>query len=470
MSRIAIVFANLVLGFPAALLLLKSLYELLARPYGRLHCALVAAAAGGLVATLALRPSVKINLALTIVATGVGLYVIELHFLYLYGYNEMAQIAALMVGRPVDGRTKIAVLQDLRRTGHAQPCVRPSLMPHIRIDGLETLPLGGVSNTTTVGENETGQYLIYNSDEHGFPNPHGIWSLPVIDILAVGDSFTHGCCVSSDKNLVSRIRQHYPATLNLAMPGNGPLVELAAILEYAPLLKPRIVLWGYHDNDLNDLEREKPDGLLMRYPNEDGFGQRLIERQRTIDIALTDYLAAAETSGSQLRPQRLPLVSAAARVLPLWIQDVIGIIEPESTITGGTLQLSQTRAYLRYLHTNRGEYRPFPGSPDFSLIRAIFEKAKTTVASWGGTVYLVNLPRVNPGKTYVEQRRRINQQLFAVLTELGIPIIDLQATFDQCPNLSTLTYFPRSHYSEEGYRVAAEAVLDVLIREGKDRR
>ena len=61
------------------------------------------------------------------------------------------------------------------------------------------------------------------------------------------------------KNFVALIRQHYPATINLGVSGDGPLTMLATLKEYVQFAKPRVVLWFFWEgNDLSDLqEREK---------------------------------------------------------------------------------------------------------------------------------------------------------------------------------------------------------------------
>ena len=100
-----------------------------------------------------------------------------------------------------------------------------------------------------------------------------------IDIVAVGNSFTLGYCVPSDKNFVALIRRRYPGTLNLGMPGKGPLQVLATLKEYGVLLKPKLVLWFYSEaNSLPELQYEKQSRILMRYLSGD-FTQGLLARQ-----------------------------------------------------------------------------------------------------------------------------------------------------------------------------------------------
>src|SRR5262249_1090715 len=168
-----------------------------------------------------------------------------------------------------DTRTKLDLIRDLESHNiRAIPAIAPGFLlkrqgdgtekSMVKINGVERLPLGGIANTVTVFCNEDGKYVIYESDEHGFHTPKGIWNAGHLDIAAVGDSFVQGYCVPSDQNFVSLIRKHYPATLNLGELGNGPLAELATLKEYLPSLRPKAVLWVYFEgNDLDDLAREK---------------------------------------------------------------------------------------------------------------------------------------------------------------------------------------------------------------------
>jgi hypothetical protein len=153
-------------------------------------------------------------------------------------------------------------------------------------------PLGSISGVTTVFGNETGQYLVYDSDEHGFHNPSGVWGVESLDIAAVGDSYTHGASVSSNQNFVALIREQFPRTLNLGQGGSGPIAELGTILEYLPTRRPRLVLWLFWPgNDLNeDIHREKASPRLMGYLNDPPILQKLPLQQQAIDDAMREYI------------------------------------------------------------------------------------------------------------------------------------------------------------------------------------
>jgi hypothetical protein len=207
-----------------------------------------------------------------------------------------------------DTRTRLEVVTDLRKQGtNAFPDVFPAVLFQSNgkqvIKSLfangngEFLPLASISNATTVFCNESGEYIIYRSDEHGFHNPSGLWDKGWADIVALGDSYAHGACVPSDQGFVSVIRSRYPATINLGVNGDGPLAMLATLKEYGAFLKPKVVLWFYYEgNDIRDLDgREKFSPLLRRYLGS-SFSQNLISRQQEVDTVLTAYLEQAMES------------------------------------------------------------------------------------------------------------------------------------------------------------------------------
>lgn len=245
---------------------------------------------------------IRINLALLLCAFVFSSYLAE-GVLVLKGTSHWVQKDNTS-NLAFDTRDRLQVIDDLKRQGiTAYPSVYPKLLVKtsilasgrvgrsmITINGVETVPLGGIARVFTVLCNESGKYATYTSDEYGFHNPSGIWDAPRIDIVALGDSNTHGACVSSETSFVGWIRNRYPATLNLGMSGNGPLTMLATLKEYAPSRRPKSVFWFYFEgNDLNDLNWERFNPVLIQYLNE-LFDQGLLSRQPEIDTALINYV------------------------------------------------------------------------------------------------------------------------------------------------------------------------------------
>lgn len=343
--------------------------------------------------------------------------------------------------RPVragDERSVRDVVRDLRGEGRqAYPVLSGrtllsaapdgTLQSRVIIDGRETLPLGGIANALTVYCNEGGTYLIYSSDERGFHNSPGLWERPQLDVAAVGDSFTHGACVPSDRNMVAEVRARFPATLNLGMAGNGPLLELAAIKEYLPQRRPRVVLWFYYEgNDVSkDLFIEREAALLVAYLGQ-GFAQGLEQRQPAIDEALI-----AEVEKAYDAP---PADAAAATVQGIKWRDVI---------------------LLRHL---RNALDMAVGNADIPLFRQVMAEANRTVSSWGGRLYFVYLPGqaryLGLGGQIAQSGLRT--RVMATVRDLGIPVIDIHAAFS---NSAAPRQLFQGHLTPEGYRLAAEAIL-----------
>src|SRR4030095_15909209 len=139
---------------------------------------------------------------------------------------------ARQYGVTYDARSQLEVVRNSRSQGlDAVPAIYPlgffvrqpdgSLKSQFANNDSEIVILGGMSNRPTVFCNEAGKWITYQSDEHGFHTPRGIWSSPSIDVAVLGDSYAQGACVQSDRNFVAVIRRHFPATLNLAMSNTG---------------------------------------------------------------------------------------------------------------------------------------------------------------------------------------------------------------------------------------------------------
>jgi hypothetical protein len=227
--------------------------------------------------------------------------------------------------------------------------------------------------------------------------------------------------------MVAEVRARFPATLNLGMAGNGPLSELAAIKEYLPRRRPRVVLWFYYEgNDVSkDLFIEREAALLIDYLGH-GFVQDLEQNQSAIDDALIAEVEKAYDVG--------PAEAAAAPPQTVRLLDVL---------------------LLRHLRDALGMA---VGNADIPLFRRVMAEADRTVSSWGGRLYFVYLP----GQArYLGLGGRIAQsglrtRVLATVRNLGIPVIDIHAAFSDSPAPRQLF---QGHFTPEGYRIAADAIL-----------
>jgi hypothetical protein len=416
------------------------------------------------VGALRLPPAARVSVAVLWSSTAVSMYALEALLTFwpwLIGGSDLdtamrPQIAASF-GVKFDQREVIEVLTDLQARGvDAVPTVYPadfldqqpggSLRSVIRIKNEEVLPLSGISNKSSVLCNENGAYTIYQSDEHGFHNPKGIWKSDRLDIAVVGDSFAHGFCVPSENNFVSLIRRHYPATLSLGMGGNGPLLELAAVKEFLPILKPRIVLWAYFEkNDWNELRNEARAPRLLQYLKP-GFRQDLISRQNDLDQALLAYV-------EEQKPQALLRLRESRDAKSF---DKLSKIAKLSALRA-KLGLATNQRQLEKQRTAADE------AADRALFRAVLQQAKTTVESWDGILYFVYLP---PWERYAAPgtAKKNRETVLQMLASLKIPVIDVHASFQS--HGDPLSFFPfrrSGHYNLEGNQVVAVTVIDRLL-------
>jgi hypothetical protein len=387
-------------------------------------------------ASLRFRAAYRVSLAIFCISSLFSIY-----------STELLLLASRKFGAHFDTRTKLEVVADLRNRGiDAVPAVFPSalwndqpdgnLKSAISINSTEVLPLGGIAKKLTVMCNESGEWITYRSDEHGFNNPEGIWQSRDLSVAAVGDSFAFGACVPSDKNFVTLIRRRYPATLNLGINGAGPLVELAAVKEFLPFFRPKVTLWFYLElNDQSDLSQEKRSGLLMRYL-EDNFKQGLITRQTEIDQALRQYIDTKRKL-------------AEAKAVHEYLNYGVDIIK-----------LSTVRTKLGLVYgTSKVEASFESDELQIKLFREILQNAHAFINTWNGMLYFVYLPAweryINPQLTSDNR-----DAILALVRGLNIPVIDIHQAF--LAHGDPLRLFPfrqLGHYNDDGHRLVAETVL-----------
>jgi hypothetical protein len=438
---------------------------------GVLYYALPAAGAALLLAALRLKPGHKTKLVALCLFLIAFAYGIELFVMspeprpWIEARPQTKDEVVRLAGRygiEFDTRNHGEVVADLRKQGNdAVPVILtglPSLEEQndgtmrsvVRIDGAEVIPLGGIANKLTVLCNQSGEYVAYQSDERGFHNPKGIWGAGRVEIAAVGNSFTHGYCVPSDKNFVALIRKRYPATLNLGMAGDGPLMSLATVKEYLPRLKPKTLLWFYFEgNQLGDLEHEKKTPLLMRYL-ENGFSQNLLERQSDIDRSLTSRIerrTAPRTpteSTADIRNDNKGLRELLRSIKLTELRRISGLLSEISP-----QQRLEMASRLRQ---------------NVDLLRAILSRAKTQVSEWDASLVFVYHPTW--GRYARDDAERLDserREVLALVRSLEIPLIDALPAFDNHGDPLSLFPFRRFyHYNEEGHRLVAEEVLKAI--------
>lgn len=448
------IFANSILGC-GIIFLLIILFCALLMPDLRLSGYIISISLVGVTLfSIALRWSVriKINLALAILSIGIGIYMIEIILsLYTSAMNDRRlqvrqqrfEQQVKKMGITYDTRSKYQVMTDLRKQGID---VYPLSFPcsYIRSDGLyynkgKIYPLGFISGKSYVESNTaSGKYIIHESDEHGFNNTKSLYDESAIDLVLIGDSYTHGHAVNRDENIAGWLRKSGYAVLTLGTAGNGPLIELALLKEYAEPFKPKTVFWLYSEmNDLRNLRTEMTSLFLLKYLNE-GFSQNLLYRQDQIDEVLTAYIKEEEVkykkkNGLEKKNNIKNIVTTAYE----------------------SFKFSSLRGRL-------GLYRADPINPLFGDILA---KAKSRVNSWGGQLCFVYLPvrqRYEFGKK-TDRNDMKRETVLSVVKNMGIPIIDIHKVFSNHPDpLSLFPFRVKPHYTPEGYNLISQH-LEMVI-------
>jgi len=196
------------------------------------------------------------------------------------------EIYKKQTGENYDVRSVEEVYEDLKKIDKtATVKVNPS--NYLNYSNNDIFPLSGISKSKTVYQNENGYYMIYDSDRYGFNNPDDQWDNNEIEYLLIGDSFVHGAAVNRPDDIASVLRfLSGKKAISLGYSANGPLIELASLVEYFGennSLTARNVLWFFTDNDIQGLIYELENELLKRYLHDENFKQNLLNKQDEVD-------------------------------------------------------------------------------------------------------------------------------------------------------------------------------------------
>ncbi len=448
MSKQAKLFANIVLGSIIILFLLIFFYILFRsnlHSHGYMNKYYIFLMTGVLFFTyVLLRFSVelKVKIALLMLSVILSLYAIET----ILSYNKAIkpeQFRAKLAeasGIPYDSRHRAEVWLDLRNKGiDAYPLYNP--YDNMNFKDTKILPLGYISGKTTISCNESGEFIIYKSDEHGFNNPEGLYDENKIDYVLIGDSFTQGACVKRNENIAGRLISTGKKVLNLGMLNSGPPKELAILKEYAKPVKPKIVFWMFYEgNDHEGLEFEIKSPLIMKYLDKD-FSQHLINKQKIIDEMLIEQLEKEFANVNK---------------------NIMLITETNKKGREATFNISLSSITLFQLRRRLGLVDKGCENIFNPLFKDFLTEAKRTVNGWGGQLVFVYLPSYEryPEKVNMCRKRFLDtekKEVLTVIKELQIPIIDMKSVFDSHPD--PLSFFPfrlDGHFNAEGYKLVAE--------------
>lgn len=360
--------------------------------------------------------------------------------------------AAVRNGMEHDNRTFSEVVADSRAAGRM---VYPDMSvgnilaelrsgPVVLPGRVKAIPLGGVANADIVMGNEGGQYIVYRSDRHGFNNPPESWERSEFDAIALGDSFTEGCCVALDKSYAGLLRRDIPGFLNLGMHSSGPLVELAVLREYSPGLKAKQILWFYNNGDMGDLEDERQT-VLSRYLD-GSYRQDLASMQEAIDRFWTQRVEESVRRGALL---------SLRRSLPRSLGNSLTGMQEFLLLSG-----------LRFHVTAAAAGQP-PERTWYLLTRSL-DRAKRHAETMGARLIFVYIPGWDDYEGFTGMHGGMREKALASARGLGLNAIDVYPALKNHPSPTSLFSFTRSHFTEEGHRMVYAAISEGLRRAARD--
>lgn len=352
--------------------------------------------------------------------------------------QTLARRAALVRGEFYDRRTLSQVITDERALGkRVFPTASPTYFlaergSSVLVRGTPVLPLGLSAKADHYYCNESGRYANFVTDRFGFRNPDAVWDGSV-DVVAVGDSFTMGSCLDEEDSLIGQLRAGGQRILNLGMGANGPLIELAALVEYARWAKPKSILWFFFPNDFEDLDRELENSILPKYLHTD-FSQGLMGRAKeigpVIDAVVEKYWVGVRTSVS-------PVENFAF--------------------------FPNLNNLIRFVRLRYAEPRTGLKPPKTEVLLSIIDRAQSEAKRAGARFLFVYLPDC-VGHSYGQDRWK--KPLLDSLTTRGVTVVDTEGVIGNLSRQGKLAYFycPGSHFNASGARSAAFEVLPHLLR------
>ena len=364
-------------------------------------------------------------------------------FLFVNFYLEISipdrhadiSILAKKENKFFDPRSKVEVINDLKKNNiDAHPAMLAGLLQSVVEDSTITnsniYPLAGVSNVTTVMCNENGYYSIYKSDRFGFNNDDNYYEKDN-KIMILGDSMIHGFCVNPGNDVAGYLRSKGYNALSFGIANNGPLTELGTIREYVNYVKPKIILWVFHPNDLYDIKREIKKPILKDYFKEN-FYQNLVNRQNEIDFFLKNIMDSSKNG-----------------------------IKSKSKAFFITLKRN-IRSHLT-LHNLRYFLNISSMSNNYELFEKIITLAKNESEKANAELYFIFLPD-HRELQIAKSNNRINQ----ILNKLDIEIINFTKILKETDD--PLEFFPwrrMIHFNEKGYAFLGDIIIKEVLSDKK---
>lgn len=344
-------------------------------------------------------------------------------------------------------------------------------------------PLSGVSSVPTVLCNENGDFSRYLSDRHGFNNTDTVWESAArgdqTDILLLGDSYTHGSCVSRDENIAGNMEKTGLSVANLGCGGNGPISSLAAFKEYGAAFKAKKVIYVFtEENDIGDISWELEVPQLAKYFEDENHRQGLadIPRQeidKKLKRTFEALLAKSQTDSAQQPGDLTDWTEQINRNLALKEEHHR---KGNNSKARRLLTLFHIRNQLSLVRTNQPEPQTDSShatrlSNNIERVISVVRQMKETADRAGSDFVFVFLPGRPVVRGMIDRAERektgweygFKKTLFDRLGEHGINIIDTESwltNYEPQNELYPLEY--DGHFSVLGYKEFTRHVLEAI--------
>lgn len=351
------------------------------------------------------------------------------------------QAAARRLGAHFDTRSISEVVEDLRSEGiDALPGVGRSWARHPQMEAKlrgEFYPLSHASGAHVVECNESGDYLIYETDEFGFNNPNSDLRTADVDVAVVGESHVLGHCVRVGRGFVDMMRAHTVRVANLGLANTHALSQLGTFREYVEPLQPPVVLWVVNPG-LTVLKDEQSNPLLQRYL-EPSFSQNLLARQPEVDRIVRTLSPAMQAETDRRLRQEMERAKRERFLRFYKLENVRSLFD---------------------LSAHRRQAEIF--QPDTELFERALQLAQDAVAGWGGKLLVLILPEYGEAIGMPEESLRHDAVLQAA-RRLDLDVIDgAEAFLAHSDPESLYTFRMQNHPTEQGHALLAELVMTRL--------
>ena len=311
------------------------------------------------------------------------------------------------------------------------------------------VPLSAISNRKTVMCNESGEWIIYDSDRYGFNNPDNLWDNLENDLIILGDSFAYGACVNQNENISAYLNLKNFDNLNLAFSGNGPLSMLGSLKEYGKTTKPKFVLWVYYEgNDLIDLKRELSyKSFNFKKYLQKNFSQNLVNKQTEVDTLLNNLYQ------NNLKQK----IEEKSKQHKKMIDENRFLNKIHSFDYKKAIKLYNVRTLLGLINIETEDYI-------YDNFKKILLEAKNYSTEINSELIFVYLPRYYKTMAYTNIYNK--KKVLNIVKSINVDIVDIDIlVFKNHPDPHSLFPFRRkNHYNALGYKLVAEEISKYLLR------